>query len=94
MLELPLANLNKIGLDSGTLIGTNGRIRTACENIDIFGTDVDCTYDFTGVMFSIGAQHLTANEAPINFEEGEFLCPEESFLSGLLETTANRYVLA
>ncbi len=94
VLELPLANLNKTGLDAGTITGTNGLILVSCDNIDIFGIDIHCIYDFTGLQFSVGAQHLTANDTSITFVEGGSLCPEESFLDALLKTTSNRYVLA
>ncbi len=94
VLELPLANLNKTGLDAGTIEGTNGLTLVNCDNIDIFGIDIHCIYDATGLTFTVGAQHLTASNTSVNFVEGGGLCPEESFLDGLLKTTSNRYVLA
>ncbi len=96
VLELPLANLTKTGLDTGTLEGTNGLTLVNCDNIDIFGIDIHCIYDATGLTFSVGAQHLTASNTQVNVAGGDSgdLCPEESFIHGLLHTTANRYVLA
>ncbi len=94
VIELPLWINVKLGLDTGTITGTNGLTLVNCDNIDIFGIDIHCIYDSTGLEFVVGAQHLTANDTAINFVEGGGLCPEESFLDGLLKTTANRYVLA
>ncbi len=94
VLELPLSNLLKTGLDTGTLTGANGLTLVNCDNIDIFGIDIHCVYDATGLEFAVGAQHLTANDTSVSFVEGGGLCPEESFLDGLLVTTSNRYVLA
>ena len=91
VLELPLVNLNKTGLDSGTVTGTNGKTLVNCDNV-FFSIDIHCVYDGTGVQFAVGAQHLTASETKIDTVEGS-LCPEESFLDGLLKTTANRYIL-
>ena len=94
VIELPLASLNKTGLDTGTLTGTNGEVWVECDNIDIFGIDISCYYDAAGLQFSVGAQHLTANNTKIDKISGS-LCPEESFLDGLLQTiAANSYVLA
>jgi hypothetical protein len=91
--ELPLSNLNKTGLDAGTLTATNGKTFVECE--DVFGSlDVECEYDATGLEFSVGAQHLTAEETPVDEIGSDFLCPNEPTLDGLLTTTSNRYVLA
>jgi hypothetical protein len=91
--EQPLGNLNKTGLDSGTLTTTKGRRHVECE--DVFGgLDVECEYDDTGVQFVVGAQYLTAEETPVDEIGSDFLCPNEPTLDGLLTTTANRYVLA
>jgi hypothetical protein len=92
--EQPLANLLKTGLDAGTLTGTNGLTLVECENINIFGTDVHCEYDATNLQFTVGAQHLTADDTPVTEVPGLILCPDEPTLDGLLLTTANRYVLA
>ncbi len=92
VLELPLANLNKTGLDTGTITGENGLTLVICDNIDIFGIDIHCIYDSTNLSFSVGAQHLTASNTAVNFVE--LLCPEESFLDGLLRAASNRYILA
>jgi hypothetical protein len=92
--ELPLAHLNKTGLDTGSLLGLSGKKLIECENVDIFGTDIECEYDFTGLTFSVGAQHLTAFETPMTEIGSDFLCPNNPTLDGLLHTTANRYVLA
>ncbi len=95
VLELPLANLNKTGLDTGTITGASGGlVLVRCENIDIFGIDIHCIFDATGSSFAMGAQHLTADDTWITPVEGE-LCPEEAFLDGLLRTAgSNRYILA
>ncbi len=92
--ELPLAHLVKTGLDAGSLLGLNGKTFLSCENVDIFGTDIECEYDATGLTFSVGAQHLTAFETPVTEIGSDFLCPNNPTLDGLLHTTANRYVLA
>ena len=92
VLELPLSNLLKTGLDSGSITGTNGSTLVACEDV-IFSTDIHCVYDATGLTFSVGSQHLTASNTQVDKISGS-LCPDESFLDGLLVTTANRYVLA
>lgn len=94
VLELPSFNLNKTGLDAGTVTATNGRIFVECEDRQFFTTDISCEYDLTGLVLSVGAQHLTANEAPINTIGSTFLCPPEPTLDGLLVTTENRYILA
>ena len=105
VLQQPLANLLKTGLDQGTLTGTNGSVLVDCEDV-FFGTDLHCVYDATGLSFAVGAQHLTAEESQIDETGGLSLCPDESFVDALLETvdhdegspdsgdTANRYVLA
>jgi hypothetical protein len=86
--ELPLANLKKTGLDAGSVELTNGRAFLLCENVDIFGTDIECEYDGTGLTFSVGAQHLTAFETPVTETGSDFLCPNNPTLDGLLHTTA------
>jgi hypothetical protein len=94
VLELPLFHLNKTGLDTGDMLGLSGKFHALCENVDIFGTDIECEYDFTGLTFSVGAQHLTAFETPVTEIGSDFLCPNNPTLDGLLHTTANRYILA
>ena len=86
--ELPLANLLKTGLDDGTLIFTNGRVRTQCPNLG-----QDCLYDGEGMAFTVGSQHLTANEATAWELGGKFFCPEEGLVDGLFETLTDTYVL-
>lgn len=89
-----LANLLKTGLDAGTLTATGGTSLVFCEDV-FFTVDIHCVYDATGLQFAVGAQHLTANNTRVDIlPEESSLCPEESFLDGLLATTANRYVLA
>ncbi len=86
VLELPLANLNKTGLDAGTIQGASGLTLVNCDNIDIFGIDIHCVYESNGLTLAVGAQHLTANDTSVSFVEGGELCPSESFLDGLLST--------
>lgn len=98
VLTLPLFTLSKTGLDTGTLTGTNGLTLVECEDV-LFSTDIHCIYDTTGLQFSVGAQHLTANNTQIDYVGGD-LCPAEAFLDGLLTTDAdplqpdNSYILA
>ena len=90
--ELPLSSLLKIGLDAGVLFLLSGKTFVFCEGA-IFGADLECEYDDTGVEFSVGAQHLTASETPVSEIGSDFFCPNEPTLDGLLTTTANRYIL-
>ena len=90
--ELPLSDLLKTGLDQGTITGLNGKTFVFCEGA-IFGGDLECEYDAAGLEFSVGAQHVTANETPVDEIGSDFFCPNEPTLDGLLVTTANRYVL-
>jgi hypothetical protein len=91
--EQPLANLNKTGLDVGTLTGTTGKIYVECE--DVLGDiDVECEYDATGLEFPVGGQHLTGDGTPVDEIGSDFLCPNSPTIDALLTTTANRYVLA
>jgi hypothetical protein len=92
--ELPLANLNKTGLDAGTLTGTNGKVFVECIDPVFWTIDVECEYDLTGVQATVGAQHLTVNETPIDVIGSTAFCLGNETLDGLLTTTANRYVLA
>ncbi len=85
--EQPLADLLKTGLDEGSLTATSGRTRLQCSSLGI-----DCKYDLEGALFSIGAQHLTANEATITELGGKLLCPDEGFLDGLLESLSATYI--
>ncbi|HEY5708795.1 MAG TPA: hypothetical protein VIS51_05330 [Solirubrobacterales bacterium] len=89
VLEEPLANLLKTGLDEGILTPTNGRILLHCSNLGIY-----CTYDLEGLELEVGDQHLTMEETPAKELGGKFFCPDEGLLDGLLKTTfANTYVL-
>jgi hypothetical protein len=93
--EQPLTNLNKTGLDQGTLTGTNGRVFVECDTWwQVFDIDIECEYDLAGLTLSVGKQHVTANEAPITEVGSDLLCPNEPTLDMLLKTTASRYVLA
>jgi hypothetical protein len=94
VLELPLAHLNKTGLDTGSFLALGGKIHVICENVDIFGTDIECEYDATGLTFSVGAQHLTAFETPVAEIGSDFLCPNNPTLDGLLHTTEDKYILS
>jgi hypothetical protein len=91
--EMPLSTLNKTGLDAGTITATNGRTHTLCEDV-IFSVDIECEYELAGHEFTVGAQHLTASETPLTEIGSDLLCPNNPVLDTLMETTANRYVLA
>jgi hypothetical protein len=93
--EQPLFNLLKTGLDLGSLTATNGLTHLVCTEVGFFKVKVDCVYDSTGILFKVGAQHLTAEKTPVKFVEGSFFCPENSTLDGLLENLAETpaYVL-
>ncbi len=82
--ELPLTLLLKTGLDQGTLTGDNGLALLDCQNIDIFGIDIECTYDGTGLELAVGAQHLTADDTPVTEVGSDFLCPDDPTLDMLL----------
>ena len=90
--ELPLSDLLKVALDQGIVTALNGKTFVFCEGA-IFGADLECEYDATGLEFSAGAQHMTANETPVNEIGSDFFCPNEPTLDALLVTTANRYIL-
>jgi hypothetical protein len=92
VLQQPLANLNKTGLNLGTLTAASGRVHVECE--DIFGSlDIECEYDLAGFQFAVGAQHLDADKTPLNEIGSDFLCQHEPTLDLLLKTTESRYVL-
>lgn len=86
--ELPDNTLLKIGLDEGSLEAISGKWRLVCSSLG-----VDCRYDLEGSLFSVGAQHLTANEIPANELGGMLFCTLGGFLDALLETLESRYVL-
>ncbi|HEY7949716.1 MAG TPA: hypothetical protein VID51_02660 [Solirubrobacterales bacterium] len=86
--EQPLANLLKTGLDAGVLTFTSGRLRTQCASAGI-----DCVYDGEGMEFTVGGQHLTAEETLALELGGQFFCPNEGFVDGLFETLTDTYVL-
>jgi hypothetical protein len=90
--ELPLANLEKIGLDAGVLSLTSGRVLLECTALVGWW---ECEYDLSEVQFTVGNQHFTSNETRLTLVEGtSFYCQEELYLDALFVTTANRYVLA
>jgi hypothetical protein len=91
--ELPLLNLNKTGLDAGIVTGTNGRVYVGCEDV-WWGLDIECEYDATGLQFTVGAQHLTADDTLVDEIGPDTFCPVAPTLDGLLDTTTNRYILA
>ena len=93
VLELPLALLLKTGLDQGLLTFDSGLILVICDNIDIFGIDIECSYDATGLSLAVGAQHLTADDTAVNEVGSDALCPNDPTLDGLLETLDPVYVL-
>ncbi len=86
--ELPDNNLLKLGLDEGSLEALSGRI-----GLSGCGLGLDCPYDLEGLLFSAGAQHLTANETSVTELGGKLFCPNESQLDFLMETLGNRFVL-
>jgi len=91
--EQPLFNLLKIGLDEGSLTATNGLTHVVCTEVGFFKIKIDCVYNTTGILFKVGAQHLTALKTPVNIVAGSFFCPENSTLDGLLKTLVNTFVL-
>jgi hypothetical protein len=86
--EQPLANLLKTGLEEGVLTFTSGQQRTQCPNLGI-----NCLYDGAGMEFTVGGQHLTAEETPVTELGGKFFCPDEGLVDGLFETLTDTYVL-
>ncbi len=87
--EQPLGTLLKLGLDFGTLQFNSGRKRLQCSNLGI-----DCKYDLEATLFSIGSQHLTAENTPTSELGGKFFCPNEGQYDGLLVSLFPTYVLA
>ncbi len=79
--EEPLGSLLKTGLDEGSLELLSGRTRLQCSS-----PSVDCKYDAAGTLFTVGAQHLTAEETPTKELGGKLICPNEGQLDGLLQT--------
>ena len=92
VLEQPLFNVLKTGLDKGTLIGQNGQTRVRCDNIFGF-IDINCVYDATGLEFKAENQKIVANETPVSVIEDSGLCPEESFLDGTVVPLVSAYLL-
>jgi hypothetical protein len=95
MLQQPLTNLNKTGLDAGILTTTSSRVFIECQ--DVLGDiDVVCEYNITNAQFSVGAQHLTTGDMSVDqVNDPLFICPGDPVtLDALLTMTANRYVLA
>jgi len=86
--SLPDNTLLKLGLDEGSLEALNGATR-----LQGCGLGLNCLYDTAGSLFSVGAQHLTADETPTTELGGKFFCPDNGLLDGLLVTLANRFVL-
>ena len=86
--ELPDNTLLKLGLDVGSLEASSGRTR-----LQGCGLGLNCLYDTEGTLFSVGAQHLTADETPTTELGGKFFCPDNGLLDGLLETLDDRFVL-
>ncbi|HEX6754304.1 MAG TPA: hypothetical protein VF093_12060 [Solirubrobacterales bacterium] len=78
--EQPLSNLLKTGLDEGVLTATSGRLRLQCPNLGI-----DCVFDTVGSELSVGSNHITADEMPINELGGKFFCPGEGLLDVLYD---------
>jgi len=78
--QQPVFGLLKTGLDAGKLTATSGQTRLVCANIGL-----NCLYDVAGMEFSVGANHLTAKETPVNELGGKFFCPDEGLLDALLE---------
>jgi len=92
--ELPLFNLLKTGLDEGSLTATNGLIHLVCTEVGIFKVKVDCIYNTTGILFKVGAQHLTAEKTPVRYAENSLFCVEGTqLLDGLLKTLVNTFIL-
>jgi len=90
--ELPLSNLLKTGLDEGTLTATNGQLHLICEDVGGF-IDLDCKYNTTGVLYTVGAQHVTADKTKVTEVGDKFICPNTSTLDVLLKTLDPTFVL-
>jgi hypothetical protein len=89
VVEMPLSNLLKTGLDEGIMTITSGRMKLVCSNLGI-----NCEYDLEGTEFSAGAGHFTAEETLVTELGGKFLCPNEGTLSLLANSLITVYVLA
>ncbi len=79
--SFPDNTLLKLGLDEGSLEALNGSTR-----LQGCGLGLNCLYDTAGSLFSVGAQHLTAEDIPTVELGGKFYCPDGGTLDGLLET--------
>lgn len=92
--ELPLLDLLNEGGNVGVLSALSGKTNIKCT---IFGfIKIDCTYDGSGLEFEVegGATGgmLTAEKSPASLIAGGGLCPEESFLDGLLQALGAAYI--
>lgn len=87
--ELPLLYLLKTALDQGVLTAVDGSFRVQCANLGI-----NCLYDLKGAEFSMGAQHISAEEVPVEPLGGIFLCPgTEASLDYLLVPYTEHFIL-
>ncbi len=73
-------------------------VQVECENIDIFGIDIECTYSFTEVSFHVeGATEgnhgmLSLEAIPLEPVSGS-LCPEDTEVTaGFLEPLEDVYI--
>ena len=83
VLEEPLFDLLKTGLDQGSATALNGKTEIECKNSTFFKITIKCKYNTTGLLLSAGGNHITANETVVNKESGT-LCPSTSKIDGLL----------
>ena len=88
VLAQPLLHLLKTGLDEGSLTALNGETLVDCKEVTIFKVHIHCFYLTAGILFKVGGQHLTAEKTPVEFKEGEGICPEKPTLDGLLKNLA------
>jgi len=97
VLEEPLFDLLKTGLDQGSATALNGKTEIECKNVTFLKITIKCKYNTTGLLLSAGSNHLTANETVVTKESGT-LCPSESKVDGLLgplpgDPNPNLYIL-
>ncbi len=99
-IKLPLFELSKTALNLGTLEATSGEALVRCVIGGIIV--IDCTYNAKGLTAQFeGALHkgsetghgmVSLNKVALPLASGGALCPEKSFIHGLLEPLEHAYV--